>query len=88
MRARGALPRDARVDACSRQSRGRVLRGASPHDGHVLGGGTGRARAGPVEGGVVPFVAAAVAFFATYLFVIDRLFTFLLDQVAKLFGAA
>jgi preprotein translocase SecE subunit len=31
---------------------------------------------------------AAVAFFATYLFVIDRLFTFLLDQVAKLFGAA
>ena len=31
---------------------------------------------------------AAVAFFATYLFVIDRLFTFLLDQLAKLFGAA
>jgi len=31
---------------------------------------------------------AAVAFFATYLFVIDRLFTFLLDQMAKLFGAA
>ena len=31
---------------------------------------------------------AAVAFFATYLFVIDRLFTVLLDQVAKLFGAA
>jgi preprotein translocase SecE subunit len=31
---------------------------------------------------------AAVAFFATYLFVIDRLFAFLLDQVAKLFGAA
>jgi preprotein translocase SecE subunit len=30
----------------------------------------------------------AVAFFATYLFVIDRLFTFLLDQVGKLFGAA
>ena len=31
---------------------------------------------------------AAVAFFATYLFVIDRLFTFLLDQLAKLFGGA
>ena len=31
---------------------------------------------------------AAVAFFATYLFFIDRLFTFLLEQVAKLFGAA
>ena len=31
---------------------------------------------------------AAVAFFATYLFAIDRLFTFLLDQLAKLFGAA
>ena len=31
---------------------------------------------------------AAVAFFATYLFAIDRLFTFLLDQVGKLFGAA
>jgi preprotein translocase SecE subunit len=31
---------------------------------------------------------AAVAFFATYLYVIDRLFTFLLDQMAKLFGAA
>ena len=31
---------------------------------------------------------AAVAFFAAYLFVIDRLFTFLLDQMAKLFGAA
>ena len=31
---------------------------------------------------------AAVAFFATYLFVIDRLFTLLLDQVGKLFGAA
>lgn len=30
----------------------------------------------------------AVAFFATYLFAIDRLFTFLLDQVGKLFGAA
>jgi preprotein translocase subunit SecE len=30
----------------------------------------------------------AVAFFATYLFVIDRLFVFLLDQVGKLFGAA
>ena len=30
----------------------------------------------------------AVAFFATYLFVVDRLFTFLLDQLAKLFGAA
>ena len=31
---------------------------------------------------------AAVAFFATYLFVVDRLFTYLLDQLAKLFGAA
>ena len=31
---------------------------------------------------------AAVAFFPTYLFAIDRLFTFLLDQVGKLFGAA
>lgn len=31
---------------------------------------------------------AAVAFFATYLYVVDRLFTFLLEQVAKLFGAA
>ena len=30
----------------------------------------------------------AVAFFAAYLFVVDRLFTFLLEQVAKLFGAA
>ena len=30
----------------------------------------------------------AVAFFAGYLFVVDRLFTFLLDQLAKLFGAA
>ena len=30
----------------------------------------------------------AVAFFAAYLFVIDRLFTFLLDQMAKLFGVA
>ena len=31
---------------------------------------------------------AAVAFFATYLYIVDRLFTFLLEQVAKLFGAA
>ena len=31
---------------------------------------------------------AAVAFFASYLFAVDRLFTFLLDQLAKLFGAA
>jgi len=31
---------------------------------------------------------AAVAFFATYLFVVDRLITFLFDQLAKLFGAA
>jgi preprotein translocase SecE subunit len=30
----------------------------------------------------------AVAFFAAYLFVVDRLFTYLLEQVAKLFGAA
>jgi preprotein translocase subunit SecE len=30
----------------------------------------------------------AVAFFATYLYGIDKLFTFLLEQVAKLFGAA
>jgi preprotein translocase subunit SecE len=30
----------------------------------------------------------AVAFFAAYLFVVDRLFTFLLEQAAKLFGAA
>jgi preprotein translocase subunit SecE len=30
----------------------------------------------------------AVAFFAVYLFAVDRLFTFLLDQLAKLFGAA
>ena len=30
----------------------------------------------------------AVAFFAAYLFAVDRLFTFLLDQLAKLFGAA
>ena len=31
---------------------------------------------------------AAVAFFATYLYVVDKLFTFLLEQLAKLFGAA
>ena len=31
---------------------------------------------------------AAVAFFATYLFAVDRLFAFLLDQLAKLVGAA
>ena len=31
---------------------------------------------------------AAVAFFATYLFAVDRLITFLLEQVARLFGAA
>ena len=31
---------------------------------------------------------AAVAFFATYLYAVDKLFTFLLEQVAKLFGAA
>ena len=30
----------------------------------------------------------AVLFFAAYLFAVDRLFTFLLDQLAKLFGAA
>jgi preprotein translocase SecE subunit len=30
----------------------------------------------------------AVAFFATYLFFIDRLFAYLLDQVHRLFGAA
>ena len=30
----------------------------------------------------------AVVFFATYLFVVDRLFAFLLDQLARLFGAA
>jgi preprotein translocase subunit SecE len=30
----------------------------------------------------------AVIFFAAYLFVVDRLFTFLLEQVAKLVGAA
>ena len=30
----------------------------------------------------------AVLFFAAYLFAVDRLFTFLLDQVARLFGAA
>jgi preprotein translocase SecE subunit len=30
----------------------------------------------------------AVIFFATYLFVVDRLFAFLLDQVARLVGAA
>ena len=30
----------------------------------------------------------AVIFFATYLFFADRLFTFLLGQMAKLFGAA
>ena len=31
---------------------------------------------------------AAVAFFATYLFAVDRLFAFLLDPLAKLVGAA
>jgi preprotein translocase SecE subunit len=31
---------------------------------------------------------AAVAFFATYLYGVDKLFTFLLEQLAKLFGAA
>ena len=31
---------------------------------------------------------AAVAFFATYLYAVDKLFTFLLEQLAKLFGAA
>jgi preprotein translocase SecE subunit len=31
---------------------------------------------------------AAVAFFATYLFVVDRLFAFLLEQLGRLFGAA
>jgi preprotein translocase SecE subunit len=31
---------------------------------------------------------AAVAFFATYLYGVDRLFTILLEQLAKLFGAA
>jgi preprotein translocase subunit SecE len=30
----------------------------------------------------------AVIFFATYLFVVDRLFAFLLDQLARLFGGA
>jgi preprotein translocase SecE subunit len=30
----------------------------------------------------------AVIFFATYLFVVDRFFVFLLDQVHRLFGAA
>jgi preprotein translocase subunit SecE len=30
----------------------------------------------------------AVIFFATYLFVVDRIFAFLLEQVARLFGAA
>ena len=30
----------------------------------------------------------AVAFFATYLFAVDQLFTFLLGQMARLFGAA
>ena len=30
----------------------------------------------------------AVAFFATYLFFVDRLFVFLLEQLARLFGAA
>jgi preprotein translocase subunit SecE len=30
----------------------------------------------------------AVIFFATYLFVVDRIFTFVLDQVHRLFGAA
>jgi preprotein translocase subunit SecE len=30
----------------------------------------------------------AVIFFATYLFAVDHLFSFLLDQVARLFGAA
>ena len=30
----------------------------------------------------------AVAFFATYLFAVDRLLAFLLDQLARLFGAA
>jgi preprotein translocase subunit SecE len=30
----------------------------------------------------------AVVFFATYLFVVDRLFAFLLDQVHRLFGVS
>jgi preprotein translocase subunit SecE len=30
----------------------------------------------------------AVAFFATYLFVVDRLFAFLLEQVHRLFGVS
>jgi preprotein translocase subunit SecE len=30
----------------------------------------------------------AVAFFAAYLYGVDKLFTFLLEQLAKLFGAA
>ena len=30
----------------------------------------------------------AVIFFATYLYVVDRLFAFLLEQLARLFGAA
>lgn len=30
----------------------------------------------------------AVAFFAAYLYVVDRLFTFLLEQLGKLIGAA
>ena len=30
----------------------------------------------------------AVVFFATYLFVVDRIFAFLLDQVHKLFGVS
>jgi preprotein translocase subunit SecE len=30
----------------------------------------------------------AVIFFATYLFVVDRIFAYALDQVARLFGAA
>src|SRR5690349_20007570 len=58
-RARRATQRDVRVSERSRQRRGLVVRVASPHAGHALCGGMGRARAGPVEGGVVPFVAAA-----------------------------
>jgi len=30
----------------------------------------------------------AVIFFATYIFIVDKLFAFLLDQVHRLFGAA
>ncbi len=98
--AGGAAPRMARFGEGSEGTPARRERGlAGPRDGFFARAGKFlhdvRAEMGRVSWpsalqvrNTTIITIIAVIFFATYLFAVDRLFAFLLEQLARLFGAA